>query len=1011
MLRQVLPIITLILSLQTSFVWSQSVAPSPQVILSPQVVPSPQIAVQPTPQSGFDVRQTTLPVPQGLPEYRINARLDLKKLRVEAQQWVTYHNRTTVPQNELVFHVYPKFRIKPENKLKLAKTLEVLRLGPDEAIDPKGDRLKIQTAQVAGQQLEPRFEGDDQTVMVVALPDPVAPGQSIEIQLDFELELPTQWGRWSHHQDITTLVNWYPVLTVPNPDGTWSKEPFVPWHQPWHQEASWYRVQLQLPKDQVVASTGQIIEKRLVGDHEMQLTIDGPPSRDFAIVCSNRFEVVEADVGRIKARVLTFDKHSENAKRALQYMTEVLPLYEKWFGPFPYNEMEVATSFFGWNGNECSGLVMIDYRVFNLPGAGERYLDHLITHEVAHQWWWNVVGNNGYAETFMDEGFANSITAKRLDLKYGRNAPLIVWPKGFGWLPTIGREDLRMASYYKWKAQGNGGSVIQDLGEMSNLNTLFSLAYDRGGKVVDMINNRLGDDRYFAFLQQVYRQNAFGILHYEELKDSLDTFDPNQAWPARLDAWLVQGADTDWEMKSVTVNAPENAKRDDGLYRVTVEIAQNEALDEPTELGVVVGEDAIVVPIRPDEPAYVVEQGRVEKLPGDGSGNSRYLVTLDLPGEPDQIEVDPEHRLLDSQPSNNIWRPRVRWRLTPAVTSVDTSEMFQAFDRPSIIAGPFVDQNARGGVKVGVFAPNRGTINAFFGAMPSLDRVIAGGEAKMTNLFNSTWNAGLFYEDGINKNFSTTAAQTQHGGRLYLRKVLLQSSSVLDDDAAFYEFYTGRGNIFWAGDVGRPTPGDLNAIGIRFKINTQAPFWDPAEGRLFDINAEVGTPAYDTNYNNYTRWQVNLGQVWTLNDSFGPIENTRVALRGYGGMAWPQDVNFFRLGSGQMHRALSFNGQNGSAFWLASAEWRFPIIGQLDKSVFDRAVTFDKVSGVLFYDVGETAFKQELRPVVHGVGFGLRVDTVLFGFLERVNLRFDVAQPVYGAKGGPVFWFGFNQVF
>lgn len=968
-------------------------------------------SVLPSPQSGVDVRACSLPVPEGLPEYNLDSRLDLKKLKVTTVQTVKYHNRTGVAQTELVFHVYPKFKVKPENKLKLAKTLEVLRLGPDEAIDSKGDRARIQSIEVGGNRLEPRFEGDDQTVMVVELPAPLEAGQSLEIKIDFDLDLPTQWGRWSHHQDITTLVNWYPVLSVPNPDGTWAKEPFVPWHQPWHQEAAWYRVRLQLPKDQIVASTGQIIEKRMVDEHEMQLTIDGPPSRDFALVCSNRFEVVEADVGHIKARVLTFEKHSDNARRALEYMTEVLPLYEEWFGPFPYNEMEVVTSFFGWNGNECSGLVMIDYRVFNLPAAGERYLDHLITHEVAHQWWWNVVGNNGYTETFMDEGFANSITAKRLDQKYGRNAPLIVWPKGFGWLPTIGREDLRMASYYKWKSQGNGGPVIQDLGEMSNLNTLFSLAYDRGGKVVDMINNRLGDDRYFAFLQTLYRQNAFGILHYEELKQSLDAFDPNNAWPARLDAWLVQQADTDWEMQSVEVVKPVDAKRDDGLYQVTIEISQNEALNEPTELAVVMGDDAIAVPIHPDEPAYEIPQGRVEKIPSNEIGQSLYRITMQLPAEPDQVEVDPEHRLLDSRPANNIWKPKTRWRLTPAITPVDTSEMFQAFDRPSFIVGPFVDQNARGGVKVGVFAPNRATINGFVGAMPSLDRLIVGGEAKLTNLFESTWNAGLFYEDGINPNWSSTAAQTQRGGRMYMRKVLLQSSSVLDDDAAFYELYLGRGNIFWAGDVGRPTPGELNAAGMRFKINTQAPFWDPAEGRLIDIDAEFGSPAYQANYNFYTRWQVNLGQVWTLNDNFGPIENTRVALRGYGGMAWPQDVNFFRLGSGQMHRALGFNAQNGSAFWLASAEWRFPIIGQLDKSIFDRAMTFDKVSGVLFYDVGETAFNQQLRPVVHGVGFGLRIDTVLFGFLERVNLRFDVAQPVYGAKGGPLFWFGFNQVF
>ena len=384
---------------------------------------------------------------------------------------------------------------------------------------------------------------------------------------------------------------------------------------------------------------------------------------------------------------------------------------------------------------------------------------------------------------------------------------------------------------------------------------------------------------------------------------------------------------------------------------------------------------------------------------------------VDVPEQPTQVEIDPDHRLLDTKPSNNIWRSQLRWRLTPAITPVDTSEMFQAYDRPSLILGPFVDQNARGGVKLGYFAPNRGSINGFFGAMPSLDRVIAGGEAKMTYLFGTMWNAGVFFEDGINPNLSTNAAQTQRGGRAYLRKVLLESTSVLDDDAAFYEFYVGHGNIFWEGDVGRPTPGLLSAVGARFKINTQAPFWDPAEGRLFQIDAEIGMPAYESAYNNYTRWQVNLGQVWTLGDAFGPLENTRFALRGAGGMAWPQDVNFFRLGSGQMHRALSFNGQNGSAFWLATAEWRFPIIGQLGQSVFDRAVSFDKVSGVLFYDVGETALRGDLRPVVHGVGFGLRVDTVLFGFLERVNLRFDIAQPIYGAKGGPLFWFGFDQVF
>lgn len=967
-------------------------------------------------RTGRAKAQDALVIPEGLPRYEFQAVLDIKALKLAAAQKVTYTNRTQAVQSEVVFHVYPKFRVPADGKLKLAKTLEVLRLGPDEAIDPKGDRLSMNAVRVDGQPAEHRFEGEDGTLMAVPLAEPLVPGATVEIELEFVLDIPTQWGRWSHHRGVTTLVNWYPVMTVPGDDGGWSREPFVPWHQPWHQEASWYRMELSLPADQVVASTGRIVDRAAMPEEHVKLTIEGPPTRDFAVVCSNRFQVVERQVGHVTARVLTEEKHDDNARRALDYMAEVLPLYEDWFGPFPYDEMEVVTSFFGWNGNECSGLVMIDDRVFNLPSAGERYLDHLITHEVAHQWWWNVVGTNGYTETFMDEGLVNSITARRLDMKYGRNAPLIVWPQGFDWLPTIGREDLRMASYYKWKAKGEGGPVIQDLKAMSNLQALFSLAYDRGGKVVDMIANRLGDDRFFDFLRGLYRTHAFGILRYEQLKAELDRFDPESAWSARLDAWLIQQADTDWEVLSVNVSPLSNeggepgAKIDGMTHRVTVEVSQNEALDEPTELGVIAGDTVLSVPIVPDADAYEVPGGRVDKAFA-ADGHPIYRVVVDVPAEPTQIEVDPDHRLLDTKPSNNVWRGQWRWRLTPAMTPVDTSEMFQAYDRPSLILGPFVDQNARGGVQLGYFAPNRGSINGFFGAMPSLDRIIAGGEAKLTYLYGTTWNAGVFFEDGINPNWSTTAAQTQRGGRAYLRKVLLESSSVLDDDAAFYEFFMGHGNIFWEGDVGRPTPGLLSALGMRFKINTQAPFWDPAEGRLVQINAEVGVPSYQAAYDNYVRWQVNLGQVWTLGDSFGPLENTRVAVRGMGGMAWPQDVNFFRLGSGQVHRALGFNAQNGSAFWLASAEWRFPIVGQMGQTFFDRALTVDKISGVLFYDVGETALRGDLRPVVHGVGFGLRVDTVLFGFLERVNLRFDIAQPVYGASGGPLFWFGFNQVF
>ena len=151
--------------------------------------------VQPTPQSFQNHRFTTLNVPPDLPDYQIHAELDIHKRLVKASQKVTYKNRTNTAQSEVVFHVYPKYRTAPSAKLKLAKTLEVLRLGPDEAIDPKGDRLQVQSVSINGQTVSPKYEGDDQTIMAIALNAPLEPGQSIQIDIDFTLDLPNQWGR------------------------------------------------------------------------------------------------------------------------------------------------------------------------------------------------------------------------------------------------------------------------------------------------------------------------------------------------------------------------------------------------------------------------------------------------------------------------------------------------------------------------------------------------------------------------------------------------------------------------------------------------------------------------------------------------------------------------------------------------------------------------------------------------------------------------------------------------
>lgn len=983
----------------------------PLLWLAALAAPSPaQEASAPGPLEGQTVgvwAPTPLAVPLGLPRYELSFRISPATRRVKARERVTFTNRSHLSTDHLVFHVYPRYRVPESDRPLLAKTLEVLRLSPEEAMDLAGRRIEVESVAVAGQPVPFSYDPNLDTVLVVSLPRPLGPGESVTTELTFAVDLPDKWGRWGHYDGVTFLVNWYPVLAY-HDDRGWDRTPFVPWHQPWHQEAGHYLATVELPANQTIASTGTVVSSEPAGNGWKRVRIVAPPSRDFALVCSDRFQVLERQVGRVRVRVHAFPEDADNAARVLEYACEVIPLYERWFGPYYDSEFEVAASFFGWNGNECSGLVLLDRRLLRLPSVGQRYLDHLVTHETCHQWWWNVVGSDGYAETFMDEGFVNAFSAIRLDQKYGRNAPLIVWPDGLKWLPTIGREDLRLGGYYGWRARGGGGSSIQDLKAMGNLETLFSLAYDRGGKVVQMIWHRMGEDRFFGFYREMYTRYAFRTWHYADFKTELAGYDPGGDWPATLDRWLIAHEECDWAVERVEVG--QGTDIDPNVRQVTVELKQNGQLVEPTIVLCREADREIRVPIWPDRCPYDVPGARVEQA------GETWRVRIDTHGRPVQVEVDPDHALLDARPDNNRWRPEVGWRITPLVTPLDTSSWFQPFDRIGLVAGPFVDQYARAGMRVAAQRMDRWQISGWAGIEPSLSEMIFGGQATLLNVPDRMWNVGAYYENGL-YNFHND--QRHSGGRAFLRKRLYTSSSFLVDDPAFFELYYGFGNEFWPGDDGRPTDNWLAALGGRYWMNTQFPYWDPVQGHLIELNGEYGNRAYGSPFD-YVRLMGQYGFVRSLPEEWGRVSRLRFAFRAYGGWGWGDEHFLFRLGGGRRLRALDLQSEWGSAVWLLTNEVRFPLWRRIDRDAIDHIVHFKNLYGAAFVDIGQSYFNGGWGPIVFGPGVGLRLDVTLFAFLERATLRLDLAQPIYGpgdrpaylpGEGGPVLWFGLNQVF
>src|SRR5262249_54276390 len=155
--------------------------------------------------------------------------------------------------------------------------------------------------------------------------------------------------------------------------------------------------------------------------------------------------------------------HEFYAKEMLRIASEALVVYSRWFGAYPWPEFTIAEAFFGWNGNECSTLVMIDQRVFAMPHLALGYVEHLVSHDTSHQWWYNLVGTDGYGETWMDEAMANYFSHRWLNRKLGRNNKLMKYPSGLEWLPNIHREDYRSYGMYSTIGKGENGPVVQEM--------------------------------------------------------------------------------------------------------------------------------------------------------------------------------------------------------------------------------------------------------------------------------------------------------------------------------------------------------------------------------------------------------------------------------------------------------------------------------------------------------------------------------------------------------------------
>ena len=203
-------------------------------------------------------------------------------------------------------------------------------------------------------------------------------------------------------------------------------------------------------------------------------------ARDFAIV-AGPLRLTERRAGGVTLRHWRLRESRRDATRALRLGTRAVRAYARWFGPYGRAELDIVE---GPHVVARGAGLGMEYPELVLTPARARVLEH----EVAHQWWYGIVGDDEYREPWLDESFA-TYAGLRLADELGRCDP------------PGGRPRLT-ASMKAFERSGD--------------RRYFSVVYVGGSCALSTLQRALGRARFDRLLRALVRAHRDGIMTTED---------------------------------------------------------------------------------------------------------------------------------------------------------------------------------------------------------------------------------------------------------------------------------------------------------------------------------------------------------------------------------------------------------------------------------------------------------------------------------------------------------------
>ncbi|MFX0082200.1 MAG: M1 family metallopeptidase [Candidatus Hodarchaeota archaeon] len=433
--------------------------------------------------------------------YNLSVFLDENTSTVAGNLTVDYYNNDPVNFTQIPFHIYAS-GMRYEKRPGYIEILNVTTLE-----EPKKELAFdfLNSSQLMRVNLTSDLEPKNRTSFIISF-NTTLPDGGIDRASDH--------GTDTNTSRIFKFAACYPLPCVYDEFDEWNIDPYLLTGDPFYYDMAYYDFIINVPENMVVAATGELLENTTAGGRTIHHYNPHLPVREVTFSASRYFEVETFFIPDANITVSTyFLNHSDWlwVGNAITYALNAGDLFYNTLGIYPYSTFNVVQEYTKFGGMEYPLQVYVSTAAeFAKNPYG--YLESVIVHESAHQWFYNLVGIDEVDWGFLDEGIVCWLTDWYID---------IVHPEWGYFDPYYwGLYNVRHYSL----DYGLPNKINQSIPEcfISGTNYWY-LGYTKTNTILEKLRQTINHTNFIEGLAYFFQDNYFEIADLTDFQHAFET--------------------------------------------------------------------------------------------------------------------------------------------------------------------------------------------------------------------------------------------------------------------------------------------------------------------------------------------------------------------------------------------------------------------------------------------------------------------------------------------------------